>query len=266
MFISAAKLFWTIADPLNLTLILLIIGTSLMWTRWRRLGLWLTSMITVWLLALAVLPLGSWILAPLSERYARHVIAHVTADGPVTGIVLLSGGAVDLRISAKMGHAVPGQAADRLAEFMRLARAYPNARLLICGGNARRGKHPSQREGPAIADYLVARGLSRDRLMVDDRSRDTYENAKFGAELAQPEPGQRWLLVTSAWHMPRAMAVFQAQGWPVIAAPAGVRDTPFRLRFKLNDGLKQIRIAWHEYLGLVAYRLNGRIETLWPAI
>jgi len=107
-------------------------------------------------IALAVLPLGSWILAPLSERYARHVIAHVTADvtadGPVTGIVLLSGGAVDLRISAKMGHAVPGQAADRLAEFMRLARAYPNARLLICGGNARRGKHPSQREGPAIAD------------------------------------------------------------------------------------------------------------------
>ena len=55
-------------------------------------------------------------------------------------------------------------------------------------------------------------------------------------------------------------------GWPVIAAPAGVRDTPFRLRFKLNDGRKQIRIAWHEYLGLVAYRLNGRIETLWPAI
>lgn len=260
MFYSAAKLFWIFADPLNMTLIVLMLAVIMMWTPWRRLGVWLASLLAAGLLAMAVLPLGIWALAPLSENFPSHAVA----QDPVDGIVLLSGAAVDLNISAKMGHPIPGKAAGRLVEFMRLARAYPAARLLICGGNAGPGDGPV-REGPAIAEYLVSRGLPRDRMMVEDQSRDTYENAVLGKALARPAPDQRWLLVTSAWHMPRAMATFQSQGWSIKAAPPKSESRTFRPRFNLRRGLNNFKVALHEYIGLVAYRLNGRTKTLWPA-
>ncbi len=262
MFHSAAQIIWTIASPLNLTLILLLLGTLLLWSRWRRLGTWLLSALALALLAIAVLPIGTWVLAPLERQFP---VFENAAETSVSGIVLLSGAAVDLGISRQVGHAVPGHAADRLVEFMRLARAYPKARLLICGGNA--GKDGS-REGPLIAEYLISRGFPRGRFMVEDASIDTYENAVLGRKLAQPKAGEKWLLVTSAWHMPRAVAAFRGQNWPVVAAPPMPikgGSGGFSLHFRLGGGLRQVKTALHEYLGLLAYRLNGRSQTLWPA-
>ncbi len=260
MFFTVAKIFWIIAKPLNLALILLLLANLLLWSRWRRLGIWLAGIVTFALLAVAVLPVGEWALAPLNGRFPP---IEVRAEAAVDGIVLLSGAAVDLKISGKIGHAVPGHAAGRLVEFIRLARAYPRARLLICGGNT---GAEGQGEGPLIADYLVSRGFDRSRLMVENASLDTYENAVFGRDLAKPAAAERWLLVTSAWHMPRAMAVFRAQGWPVVAAPppSGANDAVV-LRFAPGEGLRTIGVAMHEYLGLLAYRLKGRSNTLWPA-
>ena len=152
---------------------------------------------------------------------------------------------------------------------MSLAKSHPNAKLLICGGNVESGAdvgEKRQTEALLIAKYLINRGLSATRILVEDRSLDTFENAVLGHQLARPRADQRWLLVTSAWHMPRALASFQAQDWPVIAAPSGVGgEMAFRLRLNLKAGLKSLDIAIHEYAGLLAYRLNGRIATIWPA-
>ena len=104
--------------------------------------------------------------------------------------------------------------------------------------------------------------------MVEDASIDTYENAVLGRKLAQPKAGEKWLLVTSAWHMPRAVAAFRGQNWPVVAAPPMPikgGSGGFSLHFRLGGGLRQVKTALHEYLGLLAYRLNGRSQTLWPA-
>ncbi|MFP6747033.1 MAG: YdcF family protein [Alphaproteobacteria bacterium] len=264
MIFSVAKIAWSLANPLNLTLILLTVACLLMWLRWRRLGLWLVSLITASLLAVAVLPVADWLLAPLTARFAPFA----PDGGAVNGIVLLSGAVMDLKISRRVGHAVPGRAADRLVEFIRLARTYPKARLLICGGNVGANGKGRRTEAALIADYLAGRGFPRDRLMIEEQSRDTYENAVRGKALAQPKGHERWLLVTSPWHMPRAMAAFRAQGWPITAAapmPNKGRPGGFRLRFNLGRGLAIINTALHEYLGLLAYRLNGRGTALWPA-
>ena len=265
MFFSLAKIFWVLAKPLNLMLISLSLATLLSWSRWRRLGIWLASVLTAALLALAVLPLGGWLLAPLERQFPPFDLA----EGPVTGIVLLAGSAMNLDRSRQLGHAVPGSAADRLVEFIRLARGNPDARLLICGGSGKAGGVQGQRwdrEARVIADYLVSRGIPRERLLVEAASRDTFENAALGKALAKPKAAERWLLVTSAWHMPRAMAVFRALDWPVVAAPPAVGGPiPFRLRFNLGIGLLKIGRAAHEYLGLLAYWLDGRTKTLWPA-
>ena len=265
MFYTLAKLFWLLANPLNLALILLCLSVLLLWSRWRRLGLWSVSLVAASLLALAILPLGEWLLSPLNNQFASFE----SSNSKIDGIILLSGGAVALKTSRQLGHAVPGKAADRLVEFMSLAKAHPNAKLLICGGNVESGAdvgEKRQTEALLIAKYLINRGLSATRILVEDRSLDTFENAVLGHQLARPRADQRWLLVTSAWHMSRALASFQAQDWPVIAAPSGVGGKmAFRLRLNLKAGLKSLDIAIHEYIGLLAYRLNGRIATIWPA-
>ena len=265
MFYTLAKLFWLLANPLNLALILLCLSVLLLWSRWRRLGLWSVSLVAASLLALAILPIGEWLLSPLNNQFASFK----SSDRKIDGIILLSGGAVALETSRLMGHPVPGKVADRLVEFMRLAKAYPNAKLLICGGNVESGDGAGEKRQPEallIAKYLINRGLLATRMLVEDRSLDTFENAALGYHLARPRADQRWLLVTSAWHMPRALASFQAQDWPVIAAPSGVGGKmAFRLRLNLKAGLKSLDIAIHEYIGLLAYRLNGRIATIWPA-
>jgi uncharacterized SAM-binding protein YcdF (DUF218 family) len=265
MFFSLAKIFWLLAKPLNLMLILLSVSTLLSWSRWRRQGIWLASALTAALLALAVLPVGGWLLAPLERQFPPFD----NAEGPVAGIILLGGGAVNLNRSRQVGHAVPGSAADRLVEFIRLAQEYPEARLLVSGGSGKAGGVQDERwdrEAPVIANYLVSRGIARDRLLVEAASRDTFENAALGKALVKPEAAERWLLVTSAWHMPRAVAVYRALGWPIVAAPPAVDEAiPFRLRFNLGIGLLKIGRAAHEYLGLLAYRLKGRTRSLWPA-
>ena len=117
-----------------------------------------------------------------------------------------------------------------------------------------------------IAEYLVNSGLSDTRILVEKRSLDTFENALFGYQIARPRVGQKWLLVTSSWHMPRALASFRAQDWPVVAAPSGYKQKqPFRIRFNLKAGLVAIDRAMHEYVGLLAYRFKGRIDSIWPA-
>lgn len=266
MFFSVAKIFWVFAKPLNLTLILLSLAALLLWSRWRHLGIWLTSLLAASLLAVAILPIGEWLLAPLQRQFAPIDMT----DGQVTGIILLSGSVVDLHISRKVGHAVPGTAVDRLVEFIRLAQAYPRALLLICGGSGNADGVQDERwdrEAPLIAEYLVRRGIARERLLVEAKSRDTFENAVFGQALARPKAADRWLLVTSAWHMPRAMAVFRALDWPVVAAPPPRPmdgQNAYQLRFNLGQGLRGVARAVHEYLGLLSYWLNGRIKTPWP--
>jgi len=265
MFYTIAKLFWLLVNPFNLALILLCLAAFLLWSHWQRLGLWLVSLVASSLLAVAVLPVGNWLLYPLNNQFSPFV----SSSAEIDGIVLLTGGAIDLEVSRKMGHAVPGKTSGRLVELIRLAKAYPKAQLLICGGNTESENNvgrKGQTEATLIAEYLINRGLSDTRILVEKRSLDTFENAQFGYQIARPRADQTWLLVTSSWHMPRALASFRAQDWPVVAAPSGYRQTkPFKIRFNLKAGLVAVDRAMHEYLGLLAYRFNGRINSIWPS-
>ena len=124
-----------------------------------------------------------------------------------------------------------------------------------------------------ILDSEVARmamadiGVPTERMIFEKNSRNTYENAIFSADVVRPETSQKWLLVTSAWHMPRAIGCFRKAGWNVYPAPAGYFTTgKYRLHplFQFEEQLHMLTMAAHEYVGLVAYRLMGRTSALWP--
>jgi uncharacterized SAM-binding protein YcdF (DUF218 family) len=108
--------------------------------------------------------------------------------------------------------------------------------------------------------------LQPSSLMV---GRDTYENALFTARILDPKPGERWLLVTSAWHMPRAMGCFRRAGFAVEAWPVDYRTPgrlePMRFHSSIPEGLRRIDFVVREYIGLAVYYLAGRTEALLPA-
>jgi uncharacterized SAM-binding protein YcdF (DUF218 family) len=149
-----------------------------------------------------------------------------------------------------------------------LARRYPNARIIFSGGSSSL-IYDEGPEAPFAVRQLEALGVAHDRIAAEDRSRNTLENAAYSLRLAHPKPGERWLLVTSAYHMPRAMAAFRAVGFVVEAYPVDWRTRgpedltrPFG---SLAEGLRRTDTAVREWVGLLVYRVTGKSATFFPA-
>lgn len=163
-------------------------------------------------------------------------------------------------------HSLNGSA-ERLTEFVALARRFPAARLVYTGGVASIVRKELT-EASAARRILQGLGIGDDRMVFEKGARNTYENALISRALIKPKPGERWILVTSAMHMPRAMGSFRKAGWEAIPYPVDYKTegrSRFRLRFSLTDGLAMVAIGCKEWLGLAVYRLLGRSDAFFPA-
>jgi uncharacterized SAM-binding protein YcdF (DUF218 family) len=246
--------------PSNLLLLIGLIGLALLLTRWRRAGQAVTAASLVLLLAIGFLPVGTLLMHVLENRFPPWD----PARGPPDGIIVL-GSAIDATLSQARGETALTDNAERVTVIAKLARVYPKARIAYSSGNA------SLFAGPAEADYVLplleSFGVPASRVTLERRSRNTFENALFSKALLKPKPGERWLLVTSARHMPRAVGCFRRVGFPVEAYPVDWRTRP-RWRFRLSTtfarGLWRTDRAAHEWLGLLAYWLTGRTSALLP--
>jgi uncharacterized SAM-binding protein YcdF (DUF218 family) len=103
---------------------------------------------------------------------------------------------------------------------------------------------------------------------MERQARNTKENAGFSRDIAKPKRGERWLLVTSAFHMPRSVGLFRKTGFEVEAYPVdwkvGTREDLLRYFIVANNGLELVDIGAREWLGLIAYRLAGSTDALLP--
>jgi uncharacterized SAM-binding protein YcdF (DUF218 family) len=148
-----------------------------------------------------------------------------------------------------------------------LARRYPNARIVFTGGTANLVSTEA-READYSAPIFESLGIPKERLILERDSRNTWENAIFTKQLVNPKPGERWLLVTSAFHMPRSMGIFRKAGFDVEAYPVdwrmGGRDELFAFTRNGADGLGRTDVAVREWIGLLTYRLMGRTSELLP--
>ncbi len=248
--------------PINFLAELGILAVLLMATRFAVLGRRL-AVTTLVLLALAAFsPLGNLLLYPLESRFPQWD----SSRGAPNGIIVL-GGSVDTDLSAAHHTPVVAHAADRMLAPAELARRYPNARIVFTGGNAN-VISTDAKEADYSGPILENLGIPKERLILERESRNTYENALFTKRLVGPKPGERWLLVTSAFHMPRSVGIFRKAGFPVEAYPVdwrmGGRDDLFSFTNLGADGLSRTDVAVREWIGLVAYRLLGRTDELLP--
>ena len=261
MFFVLSKTAAPLLVPSNLLLLVGLAGLALLMTRWRRAGRRLALSSLVLFLLLGCLPVGPALIYVLENRFP----AWDASRGAPDGIVVL-GGAIDPVLSRVRGQVALSGAAERVTAIAELARAYPKAKIVYTSGDASLFAD----EG-AEADYLQplldSFGVPRGRVLLENKSRNTAENAAFTKALVAPKPGERWLLVTSAAHMPRAMGCFRRIGFDVEAYPVDWHTTP-RWRFGVSlspiYGIRVLDDAAHEWEGLFFYWLSGRTSAFFP--
>jgi uncharacterized SAM-binding protein YcdF (DUF218 family) len=263
VFFALSKILGFFALPSNFLIALGLVGIILLCSRFTRLASWLV-VTSIALLAIAGLsPLGNALMLPLEQRFPPWDPSHGAPDG-----IVVLGGALSPAISAARGAVALNESAERITVAVELARRYPNARIIFSGGNAAFIGEGGVEAAFAIQEF-EALGIPHERITAEEQSRNTVENAVFSQLLAQPKPGEHWLLITSAYHMPRAIGVFRAAGFPVEAYPVDWRTRgpidavePFA---SLGDGLRRTDTAVREWSGLLAYRITGRTAELFPA-
>ena len=263
MFFPLSKVLGFFAIPSNLVISIGVLGLLLLPTRFARTGRALAFASLIVLAVLGLSPIGNALIIPLEERFPPWDAARGAPDG-----IIVLGGAISPDVSAARDEVALNEAAERLTVAAELARRYPDARILLSGGSAAL-IYDEGAEALLALRLLQDLGIARARILLEDRSRNTVENAVFSKAIAQPKSGERWLLVTSAHHLPRAVGVFRKVGFPVEPYPVdwrtrGPKDVlrPFAT---LGDGLRRSDTAVREWVGLAVYRLTGRTSELFPA-
>jgi uncharacterized SAM-binding protein YcdF (DUF218 family) len=262
LFFILSKTFGIILLPTNFLIGAGIVGAVLLATRFAALGRRLMVAAVVLLAICGFSPLGNLLLYPLESRFPPWDAGRGTPDGMV-----ILGGSIDPDISMAHGVAVVSHAADRLIAAAALARRYPDARIIFTGGSGNLISNDA-REGDYVADTFESLGISRSRLTVDRRARNTQENAEFAKAIAAPKAGERWLLVTSAYHMSRSVGLFRKAGFAIEPYPVswlvGGRAEIWQLSNLSVDGLSRVDTGVREWMGLAVYRATGKIDELLP--
>ena len=263
MFFTFSKIFWIIADPANFLLIFLCIGVVLLFTWSLKWGRRIIAVVAAVWLVLAVLRIGAWMFLPLEDRFP--IVEQLPKK--VDGIIAL-GGVVNQFVTKARGQVAVGGAVERLTEFADLVKRYPNAKAVYTTGSGHLTRQDIK-EADVVGPFLKKLGLEPSKIIFENQSRNTFENAMFSKKLVKPKPDETWVLITSAFHMPRSVGVFRKAGWSVIPYPVDFYlsgEAPDILSFYAGHGLGRFSSALHEWIGLLVYRLTDRSDEIFPGI
>src|SRR5215208_4199801 len=200
MFIGFAQAFEWLTGPSHLILAVGLVGLALMCTRFKTLGkrLMIAGYLSFGIIGIS--PLAFALMLPLEQRFPRWDASQGAPDG-----IIILGGVIDTRLSAARGEISLSGAAERVMAIAELARRYPAAKIVFAGGSA--NAHPA--EADLAARLFQDFGISHNRIVTERDSLSTLENATFTKRIVDAESDLRWLLVTSAVHMPRAIGTFR---------------------------------------------------------
>jgi len=254
------RFVWFLLSPERLFFISLLFGVILLYCRWIKVGRIVVAGVTVFGFIISIMPVANWVINPLEQRFP---IPDLNGNPP-NGIIVLSG-AENAAATLKLGQVVLSESAERLIVFVSLARRFPYARLVVSDSSEiviNQNKLGAETARQLFGDM----GLELTRVEFEDNARNTYENAVYTKELIQPLISERWLLVTSAFHMPRAVACFRKQGLDVVPYPVDYRGDieGYSPKFNPLDSLALLSLGLKEWLGLISYWLMGRTEVLFP--
>ena len=256
---------WLIVQPLHLIVLIGLAGVILSFTRWQWVGHRVLIAAFALLAIAGLTPLGALLIGTLEARFPA-----ASPTQPVDGIILISG-AEQPRMSRNHGQVLTNSHADRLIATARLAHRFPDARIAVTGGVLaldRTARPEFHSQADVARRFLTGVGIDAGRIIIERQSQNTCQNARHIHDAVAPGPEERWLVVTSAFHMPRTMGCFRKVGWAPIAYPTDYKRIagPKGLRPTISVGgnLSMLNLAVHEFVGLLAYRVSGQIDDLFP--
>jgi uncharacterized SAM-binding protein YcdF (DUF218 family) len=262
LFFWLSKLGWLVISPESVLLILVLVAWALLLRGALRWAKRLLGLVAITLLALTVFPIGEWVTYPLESRFPANPALPERVDG-----IIVLGGAEDAVRSAAWDQTQVNDAAERILASVELARRFPRAKVLFTSGSG--SLFDQEHRSADVARKLYAQlGLDSDRLILEGESRNTAENVARSKAIAKPAKGETWLLVTSAFHMPRSLGIFCREGWSVIPYPVDHRTLKgdlVRLNGSIVGNMNSLSYGIKEWLGLAAYYATGRTAAFFPA-
>jgi uncharacterized SAM-binding protein YcdF (DUF218 family) len=262
LFFILSKTVGAMLLPTNFLICVGVVGAILALTRFASLGRKLVIASVLLLVVCGLSPLGSLLLYPLEQRFPPWDSARGAPDG-----IIVLGASIEADLSAAHGTPVVRSSPDRIITAAALALRYPNARVVFSGGSANVISNDA-READFAGAVFESLGVAKSRLIMERASRNTVENAQFSKALVAPKDGERWLLVTSAFHMPRSVALFRKAGFPVEPYPVdwrvGARGDLLSFTNSATDGLGRTDLGVREWVGLIVYWATGRIDEVFP--
>lgn len=258
MFFILSKIVWAILSPLTFITLLICGGYLARQSKWGRgaLGLGCTLLVLF-----GVFPMGHNVLVFLENVVSASPAAEESRQKSPDGIIIL-GGFLDLKNAIARDQFALNSNGSRLTEMLVLAHRYPKARLVFTGGDGNLIQTSSS-ESEQLDILLKKMGFDTLRIQYEDRSKNTYENMVYSKEMLHPKDGETWLLVTSAFHMPRSLAIFRSGDWQVTPYPAGyLTDGKYEWApdFDVLGNMSKFHVAVREFLGIMAYTLTDKIK------
>ncbi len=265
MFYYISKIAWFVLQPSAFFVLMIVAGLLISRTRWRSWSRRIIITASGALLLIAFSPLGRQLMIPLEDRFPLPSLSELEGKN-IKGLVVL-GGTVHMTITDQRGVPSVVSGAERIIETVKLAKKFPQAQILLIGGPNTLISKPTP-DSEIVRQMLLDMGLESSRIKTENRSRNTWQNAKYTRDMGVINRGENWLLITSAYHMPRAIGCYRAAGLTLIPYPVdymtGGEASRFAPFYYAMDGFTITDMATKEWLGLLAYRLTGRIKQLFP--
>ena len=255
IFFFLSKFIWEFVQPLTLIGAGLVLGYIF---KGFRAGKFLLGFSLFVFFICGFLPVGEVSLRYLENAYDPPQILPEDLDG-----IIVLGGSISVPMSYSREQVQLNDNAERITEMIKLSKIFPHTKIVFSGGDWG-VQDSSHKESKLLNNLLNNLGFDTSRILIEDQSRNTYENYLYSYRKFHPQAGEKWLLITSAFHMPRAVAVFSSNGWDVIPYPAGYLTSKGDFSYFSLDVLGnyyKLHVAVKEFVGIIAYTLTERIKS-----
>ena len=254
-----SKILWLLLNPYNFFIFVNLIVIFLYLFRLKKISILIFLINFIFLLTISILPIGNFLIHKLEKEY--HLASKVSNN--LDGVLVL-GGATSPYLFKEFNQVSVNGSAERLIESVKIIREFKNSKIIFSGGSGVLGR-PDLGHGDAAKFFYQSMGLDTKRIIFENSSRNTYENILFTKNIVNPNKKEKWLLITSAYHMKRAILIAKKHDWNFIPYAVDFKTTKkikFKLSFNFLSNLNSFQRASHEWLGLISYYFMGRTERI----
>ena len=252
-----SKILWLIVNPFNIFIFITLFTMFLYLINFRRISLIIYLINFIFIALISFLPIGSYLTYIIEKEFHTNTKIPERVDG-----ILILGGATNPLLFKEFDQISLNGSAERLVESVMIIRKFEKAKVIFSGGSGivnRSDLGHSQ----VVKLFYKKMGVDINKIFFEDKSRNTHENIIYSKKIAKPKKNENWLLITSAFHMKRALLIAEKNNWKFIPYAVDFKNIKeFKLTPNLNllSNLNSFQSGLHEWLGLVSYYLMGRTE------